>query len=210
MFTPETLEVAGRADAKTLAPLDLRGAGLCRAAEALGALCRAAHRRRRRRGGGGALARCGVRARAVGRRRAQGGGGPQDCRRRHRRDPLRAERRLPVDPPFRHPCEARGRRKRAVARIPSSRRRPSPLRSISPSTAPLSLTLAPVARETRVSLASDWPHPSFSGAFLPDERQVTPQASRPPGKFRTWRAACPRPGASRRRAWSGCSPMRSA
>ena len=38
----------------------------------------------------------------------------------------------------------------------------------------LSLTLAPVARETRVSLASDWPHPSFSGAFLPDERQVTP------------------------------------
>ena len=37
----------------------------------------------------------------------------------------------------------------------------------------VTLTLAPVARETRVSLASDWPHPSFSGAFLPDERQVT-------------------------------------
>jgi len=37
----------------------------------------------------------------------------------------------------------------------------------------LSLSVAPVARETRVSLGSDWPHPSFSGAFLPDERQVT-------------------------------------
>ena len=33
--------------------------------------------------------------------------------------------------------------------------------------------VAPVARETRVSLSSDWPHPSFSGAFLPDDRQVT-------------------------------------
>ena len=38
----------------------------------------------------------------------------------------------------------------------------------------VSLLVAPVARETRVSLSSDWPHPSFSGAFLPDERQVTP------------------------------------
>jgi inner membrane protein len=37
----------------------------------------------------------------------------------------------------------------------------------------VSLSIAPVARETRVALASDWPHPSFSGAFLPDERQVT-------------------------------------
>jgi inner membrane protein len=37
----------------------------------------------------------------------------------------------------------------------------------------VSLSIAPVARETRVSLASDWPHPSFVGAFLPDDRQVT-------------------------------------
>jgi|SRR5262249_24035289 len=37
----------------------------------------------------------------------------------------------------------------------------------------VSLTVAPVARETRVSLSSDWPHPSFSGAFLPDDRRVT-------------------------------------
>ena len=36
----------------------------------------------------------------------------------------------------------------------------------------LGLSVAPVARETRVSLRSDWPHPSFSGAFLPDDRQV--------------------------------------
>jgi inner membrane protein len=37
----------------------------------------------------------------------------------------------------------------------------------------VSLAFAPVARETRVSLSSNWPHPSFSGAFLPDDRQVT-------------------------------------
>lgn len=35
-----------------------------------------------------------------------------------------------------------------------------------------SLDVAPVARETRVSMTSDWPHPSFSGAFLPIERSV--------------------------------------
>jgi len=37
----------------------------------------------------------------------------------------------------------------------------------------VSLTIAPVARETRMSLSSDWPHPSFSGAFLPNDRRVT-------------------------------------
>src|SRR5262245_45565726 len=37
----------------------------------------------------------------------------------------------------------------------------------------VSLTIAPVARETRLSLSSNWPHPSFSGAFLPDDRRVT-------------------------------------
>ena len=37
----------------------------------------------------------------------------------------------------------------------------------------VSLAFAPVARETHVSLSSDWPHPSFSGNFLPDEREVT-------------------------------------
>lgn len=37
----------------------------------------------------------------------------------------------------------------------------------------VSLDFAPVARETRVALASDWPHPSFAGAFLPDTREVS-------------------------------------
>jgi inner membrane protein len=35
-----------------------------------------------------------------------------------------------------------------------------------------SLTFAPAARETQIALASDWPHPSFTGAFLPVERTV--------------------------------------
>jgi inner membrane protein len=34
------------------------------------------------------------------------------------------------------------------------------------------LTFAPVGRETRLSLSSDWPHPSFTGAFLPDTRDL--------------------------------------
>jgi inner membrane protein len=36
-----------------------------------------------------------------------------------------------------------------------------------------SLAFAPAARETRVALSSDWPHPSFMGAFSPVERTVT-------------------------------------
>ena len=32
----------------------------------------------------------------------------------------------------------------------------------------LSFNFAPVARETRVRLVSNWPHPSFNGAFLPN------------------------------------------
>lgn len=35
-----------------------------------------------------------------------------------------------------------------------------------------SLNFAPAARETRVEISSDWPHPSFMGAFLPVERAV--------------------------------------
>jgi hypothetical protein len=34
------------------------------------------------------------------------------------------------------------------------------------------LAFAPVGGSTQVSLASDWPHPSFAGRFLPLERQV--------------------------------------
>lgn len=35
------------------------------------------------------------------------------------------------------------------------------------------LSFAPAARETRVDMTSDWPSPSFSGAFLPADRSVT-------------------------------------
>ncbi len=35
-----------------------------------------------------------------------------------------------------------------------------------------SLAFAPVGESTRVELASDWPHPSFAGRFLPIERTV--------------------------------------
>jgi inner membrane protein len=34
------------------------------------------------------------------------------------------------------------------------------------------LTFAPVGRETRISLTADWPHPSFTGAFLPETRDI--------------------------------------
>jgi inner membrane protein len=37
------------------------------------------------------------------------------------------------------------------------------------------LAFAPVGDTTTVALASDWPHPSFAGRFLPNEREVTPQ-----------------------------------
>ncbi len=34
------------------------------------------------------------------------------------------------------------------------------------------LSFTPVGRETRVTLTSDWPHPEFQGAFLPDSHEV--------------------------------------
>ncbi|MDB5963989.1 MAG: cell envelope integrity protein CreD [Polaromonas sp.] len=36
-----------------------------------------------------------------------------------------------------------------------------------------SLSVVPLGGDTRVQLTSNWPHPSFSGQFLPVERQVT-------------------------------------
>lgn len=36
-----------------------------------------------------------------------------------------------------------------------------------------SFSVTPVGRESRVTLASDWPHPSFIGEFLPREREVS-------------------------------------
>lgn len=41
-----------------------------------------------------------------------------------------------------------------------------------------SLALAPVGETTRVQLASAWPHPSFNGRFLPNDREVGPQGFR--------------------------------
>jgi inner membrane protein len=35
------------------------------------------------------------------------------------------------------------------------------------------LTFAPAARETKVALSADWPHPSFMGGFLPTERAIS-------------------------------------
>jgi inner membrane protein len=35
------------------------------------------------------------------------------------------------------------------------------------------LFIAPVGRHTRIDLTSDWPHPSFAGAFLPDMSEIT-------------------------------------
>jgi len=34
------------------------------------------------------------------------------------------------------------------------------------------LEIAPLGRETEVRLASDWPHPSFIGRYLPDQREI--------------------------------------
>ncbi|AJE48574.1 cell envelope integrity protein CreD [Celeribacter indicus] len=36
-----------------------------------------------------------------------------------------------------------------------------------------SFQIAPVGRQTSVTLTSDWPHPSFGGAFLPDGSEIT-------------------------------------
>lgn len=37
------------------------------------------------------------------------------------------------------------------------------------------LSLAPVGRDSDITISSDWPHPSFAGAFLPDTREITDQ-----------------------------------
>ncbi len=37
------------------------------------------------------------------------------------------------------------------------------------------LRFSPLGKETRLSLSSSWPSPSFTGQFLPDTREVTPQ-----------------------------------
>lgn len=58
-----------------------------------------------------------------------------------------------------------------------------------------SLSFAPAGRETRVALASDWPHPSFFGGFLPADRTL-----RADGFSATWRV--PHLARSVPHAWS--------
>jgi inner membrane protein len=58
-----------------------------------------------------------------------------------------------------------------------------------------SLDFAPVARETRLAMTSDWPHPSFSGAFLPVDRSINPA-----GFAASWRV--PHLARSVPQAWS--------
>ena len=38
-----------------------------------------------------------------------------------------------------------------------------------------SISVVPLGGDTRVQLTSNWPHPSFSGQFLPVDRKVTPE-----------------------------------
>ena len=59
----------------------------------------------------------------------------------------------------------------------------------------VALNFAPVARETRVSLASTGHIRASPAPSCPTSARSRPQASRQPGKSRTSRAACPRPGA---------------
>jgi inner membrane protein len=57
------------------------------------------------------------------------------------------------------------------------------------------LRATPMGRQSTVTITSDWPHPSFSGAFLPNTREITDQ-----GFTATWdipHLARPLPQASR-------------
>ena len=62
-----------------------------------------------------------------------------------------------------------------------------------------SLDFAPVGRETRVAVASNWPHPSFSGALLPETRDV-----RSDGFTASWRV--PHLARSVPQIWSLANP----
>jgi len=69
------------------------------------------------------------------------------------------------------------------------------------------LDIAPLGRETEVRLVSDWPHPSFIGRYLPDQREIddagfratwrtTHFATGAPGEWRGLLADPNRPGAN--------------
>jgi inner membrane protein len=47
-----------------------------------------------------------------------------------------------------------------------------------------SLQVLPVGKTSRVSLAANWPHPSFIGNFLPAKREIMIKVSAPIGRPR--------------------------
>ena len=55
-----------------------------------------------------------------------------------------------------------------------------------------SLAVAPVGETTRVQLVSAWPHPSFNGRFLPNEREVGPGGFRARWELSALATAAPR------------------
>lgn len=54
------------------------------------------------------------------------------------------------------------------------------------------LDVAPVADATSVALASDWPHPSFQGRFLPIEREIGPQGFKASWRLSALASSAPR------------------
>jgi len=58
------------------------------------------------------------------------------------------------------------------------------------------LAFAPVGESTRVSLASDWPHPSFAGRFLPLERTVEDTGFRATWKLNALATTAPQEAAA--------------
>jgi inner membrane protein len=58
------------------------------------------------------------------------------------------------------------------------------------------LAFAPVGETTRVTLASDWPHPSFAGRFLPVERTVDDSGFRATWKLNALATTAPQEAAA--------------
>jgi inner membrane protein len=54
------------------------------------------------------------------------------------------------------------------------------------------LDIAPTGETTTVTLASDWPHPSFQGRFLPNEREVGPRGFKASWRLSALATSAPR------------------
>ena len=169
VFTPEALEVSGRADAKTLRRSIFEVPVYAARLKLSGTLRCAAHGRRCRRGGGGAVARC---AFVLG---LSGVAGLKEAAVLEIAGATATPFAPSVGFPSTHLSGIHAKLAGAgSAVLPDPDQPPQPFAFTVDLTfnGSLGLSVAPVARETRVSLSSDWPHPSFSGAFLPDDRQV--------------------------------------